>query len=112
MTKHKSSDIPFNLPGTKRNVILTDKEVENKNQQGKNKNTQNQNKRADKAFRNFLTEAGVESTEYWLSEEDELDKYLAKFWHGVHKNGLRDVESECDTDDQKKHLKYSAASMK
>ena len=111
MPKRKLSDISIPFPGTTRNVIVTDEEIENKNEQAKNKNRENQNKRADKAFRNFLTEAGVTNTEYWLFEEQEFDKYLAKFWHGVRKTGISDVEDE-STDIMKKNLKYSAGSMK
>ena len=62
MSKRTFSDISIPFPGTTRNVILTDDQIEQRNELAKNKNTENQNKRADKAFRNFLTEAGVEST--------------------------------------------------
>ena len=88
MSKHKSSKINQNSGGVKRNIILTDQELESKNKAAKNKHTENQNKCADKAFRNFLIKAGCESTEYWLYEEPELDTHLEKFWHGVRKTGL------------------------
>ena len=41
-----------------------------------------------------------------------MDKYLAKFWHGVRKTGLNDIDQETTEDNMKKSLKYSAGSMK
>ena len=109
MSKRKISEISGN---TKRHVILSDEDIAKKANDAKNKNTENQNKRADKAFRRFLTEADCSSLDYWLFEESELDNYLAKFWHGVRKEGVSDINDQTDEDIDKKTRKYTVASMK
>ena len=48
-----------------------------------NANTLNSEKRADKAFKQFLTDCGCESDKYYYFEEKELADWLSKFWFGA-----------------------------
>ena len=97
----------------KRNKILTDAEIEEKKQKLTNSNTTKQEERADRAFRKLLEECGVESTEYWLYTEPELDYYLGKFYFGARKDIDSDDEQMQGLSALEKDVKrkYSANSM-
>ena len=63
--------------------VLTNDELKAKMEDlEENQNSVNSEKRADKAFRQFLSESGSKSVEYHLFEE-ELDNWLYKFWFGA-----------------------------
>ena len=64
-------------------VVYTDEQLETKNQNIRNVNTLKAESRADRAFRRFLEQCDVQSTEYWLYSTEDLDNYLAKFYLGA-----------------------------
>ena len=57
--------------------VLTNDELKAKMEDLENQNSVNSEKRADKAFRQFLSESGSKSVEYHLFEEEELDNWLS-----------------------------------
>ena len=74
--------------------MLSDEEIKQKKESLKNKNTQNADKRAETAFRNFLSDAGCDSTEFWFFTEHDLDSWLSKFWFGARTVPQKEKESD------------------
>lgn len=67
-------------PGkTAKMVILTDKELEEKEEQLGNKNTLKRVCSAHIAFHRYLEQAEVENKDYWLYSDEDLCKWLCKF---------------------------------
>ena len=96
---------------TNKSVVFSDDQIKQKQQAGKNLNTTKTEERADRAFRNFLSQCGEVNLDYWRYEEPELDNYLSKFWFGARKNPESDYESDND-DPERQNLMYSANTMK
>ena len=63
---------PTKTPAKKRFKVLTDHEIALKRRLLENQHTLNAEKSADTALREFLQEAGCETLDYHLLEEDEL----------------------------------------
>ena len=70
-------------PPKKRFKQLSDEELKAKRRDLQNGNTLNAEKCADKAFKLFLEVSGSDSAEYYFFEEEELSKWLSKFWFGA-----------------------------
>lgn len=69
---------------TSRFVILTEEEVEEKQRSQQKKNTIAAEKKADRAFRDFLSECPeIESTNFYTFDIPMLDKYLRMFYFGA-----------------------------
>lgn len=67
-----------------RNVILSDAEVKRKQKTLQNKHTIAAESKADRAFREFLSECpDLDSTNFYLFDTETLDRYLAKFYFGA-----------------------------
>ena len=99
------------LSDESQHIVLTDDQLDNKLATGKNINTEKSEKRAHKAFTNFLKQNGASDLDYWLYEEPELDRYLAKFWLGCRKVNT-DEASDNEQDTDKKESLYSANTLK
>ena len=67
-------------PVKKRFKQITDQELIQKRRSLENSNTVNAEKCADRAFKLFLQENGVDSVDYYFYEEEELSNWLQKFW--------------------------------
>ncbi len=61
----------------------TDEELAAKEELMDNKNTLKHEHSAHIAFDKFLEQAGVQSHEYWLYTDEELNQWMQKFWFGV-----------------------------
>ena len=80
----------------KRHIIFSDEELEEKSKKQKNKNTQKSEITATNAFQKFLLAAGVDEAniDFWNYSEEDLDKFLAKFWFGGRKIDLTEENSD------------------
>ena len=99
----------------RRFVIFDDNQLAKKTKDSRNVNTDKAEKRADKAFRNFLKECGLEDErlDYWKLSASELDNYLAKFWFGARKDcDFSDDEDDFEADPYLKKLYYSANTLR
>ena len=70
-------------PKKKRFKQLTDEQLNAKRKGLENNHTLNAEKCADKAFKDFLRESGAQCVDYYYYEEQELAKWLSKFWFGA-----------------------------
>ncbi len=59
-----------------KNIILSDKELEEKEDKLENKNTLKRERSAHIALHRFLEQAGVENTDYWLYSDEDLCHWL------------------------------------
>ena len=102
---------------SKRHVVYTDEELEEKCKKQKNKNTLKSETTTTNAFQKFLLATGVEkeNLDFWNYSEEDLDKFLAKFWFGARKN-IPDDDSdaedfESNDDKHAKDCMYSASTL-
>ena len=93
-------------------VLLSDDDLNKRIKMGKNINTEKSEKKAHKSFTNFLVQLGCADLDYWLFEEPELDRYLAKFWLGLRKSEEEDMSEDETSDGNKKKQLYSANSLR
>ena len=63
---------------------FTEEQIKKKRQSTVPKATLKSNDKWERAFRSYLQEKGLESTEYWYYPEDELDDILSHFWFEAH----------------------------
>ena len=100
---------------SKRFLVLTDEDLDDKTKKSQNDNTLKCEQRADKAFRNFLVANGCDQNEldYWNFTEPTLDKYLSKFRFSARKSNFTDdEESTHDEDPELRQQFYKVNSLK
>ena len=79
---------PKKSANAKKMVVFSDEELVAKEELMDNKNMLKHECSAQIAFDKFLEQAGVESHEYWLYSDQELCKWLRKFWFGVRRENV------------------------
>ena len=95
-------------PPTKRFAIYSNDELKQKAEAVQKKNTLKNEEKAERAFKAFLTESGVENNDFYTYTKSELDSHLAKFWFGARKapkktkkTSFMSKDTEADIDDNK-----------
>ena len=72
-------------PSRKRFKILTDEEMKEKQLSVQNINSIKNEKKAEKAFKEYLQQAGEVDINFYCYAEEKLDYHLSKFWFAARK---------------------------
>ena len=71
---------PTKTPSKKQFKLLPDHELALNRRQLENQHTLSAEKSTDTVFKQFLSDAGCDSVDYYYYDEDELPMWLSKFW--------------------------------